>query len=188
MKLNLIFVGILYLTASFVRADEFLPSQAKIEKINCIMQKDLIIFDMISIPYTPYEENLKNIKLTECQRIQIGQQIFFTALFESLQEQEFGSSKALIFEIALFNEKEKKLNTVRSEIIDRLKLQSDLPDYNFENSLKVNWGHSKKDHKLMLRFEIAAKTLNRKKGAKVEAPHSYLIKLNKKDSWFEDVF
>lgn len=160
---------------------EFKVSKITIKKINCKIEQKQTVFEGLTKPYKPYNLNTKKTQLIACQHVQLGQDEFYTSQFVNFDEENLKPSKVLIFEVAALNQKTKSLNTVRSEVIDRVILDGDLPDYNFENIFKVEWGRSKNDQQPMMRFEISGRD-------KTEKPFAYLLKLNKKNDWFENVF
>ena len=162
-------------------ASEFKLTPQNIKKIKCHVKKKQTVFEGLSVPYEPYNRNTNKTRLLDCQHVKLDTDEFYTSKFISFDEQSVKPSKVLTFEIAILDKKNKKLKTVRTEIIDRVLLDGDLPDEKFENILSVEWGRSTKDQQPMLKLHISGED-------KTEKPFSYLIKLNKKNDWFEDVF
>ena len=166
--------------ANLCQADEFQSEKIVSEKINCTLDKGSVQIHGTGLNYKIYEK-AQILKLTECRRLTIAKQTIYTFQFESLEVQSSSSSKLWILEVAVPEAKGRVLNTQRSEIIDRIKLGGDQPEAEFENSLKTEWGTSKKDHHPMLKIEISSRD-------KREATNSYLLKQNPKKNWFENVF
>ena len=179
--LKKVLLAIVFLGAQLSYADEFKSAQVVTETAKCKLEKDALIIEGVTAPYKLYDKNSKRRQVLECKRIQIEKQLFYTFQFTSLEEQGVGASKLWIFEIASQDPATKSLRTVRSEIVDRIRLNSDLPGSGFENSFKSEWGVSTKDSNVMLKIDISSKD-------KTESPYSYLIKLNSKKNWFENVF
>lgn len=172
---NIIIFLLFALTAG---AYEFQPAKVRSEKINCKNKNKMIYFANLKQPYLIYDKNSSSIKLINCEKIQIEDLNFYTVLFSSEIHEGENTQKILTFEVALMNKKLNSVQTVRSEIVDQIELSGDLPNTDFDSAIKTEWGRSKNDNTVMLKFEINTKN---------EKPFSYLLKLNSKLSWFEDL-
>lgn len=160
------------------QANEFQAIKYRPEKIECANKKEIITFSGLKQPYVIYDKNSSSIKLISCEKIQIKGLIFYTALFSSEITEGVSVQKILTFEVALLNKKLNSLQTVRSEIIDQIELSGDLTNTNFDSSIKSEWGQSKKDGRVLLKIEMSTEN---------EKPFSYLLKLNSKLTWFENL-
>jgi hypothetical protein len=148
----------LFLVSVFVHADEFQALPALSQKINC------------------QDVKRKGIQWKNCQTVKVNGEEYYTLEFQGTSnEGTKKKTKILKFEIA-----DKNLKTLRSETIDQIEQGIDLPEENFKNTLKAEWGKSKKDARTMLKMELSNKENSEKS--------SYLIKLNEKKTWFENVF
>ena len=162
-----------------VHADEY-KAVANAEKVvSCGFSKDLVKFDGLVPQYSIYDANSKNAKVNKCTTAQIGDLTFYTVEFESEIMQGTESLKVLTLDIALFDAKLNTIKPVRSEIIDQYSNDGDVVSRQFTTKGSITWGKSSKDSQAMLKFDISAPK---------EKPFSYLLKLNKKKSWFENVF
>lgn len=169
-------VAILFI-ASAAFANNFVQSKNAPQKIKCSSKKDIISFEGNKSTYKLYEQSLEDVSLISCEKINIEGLPFYTVTYKSILSTKAGKKKILVYEVALA--KEKLIKTVRSEVVDELEISALLPDSDFTRSLNSKWGQNSKDKSVMLMI-----TMNDKK----EKPFSYLLKLNSKKHWFENVF
>lgn len=161
-----------------LRAEEFQPLKTVPKTIKCSVKNQSVFFEGTSQHYPLYDKNTTAIKLIKCEKITIQEQNFFSLLFSSEITESSALEKILTFEVALLDKKTQQLKTARSEIVDQIELSGDLSNVDFESSVKASWGLSKKDHSILLKLEMSPKN---------EKPFSYLLKLNQKSSWFENI-
>lgn len=175
-----VYAAALVVLLSFAaNADDFKPV-ANVEKpISCGFAKDLVKFDGVSAQYSLYDINSKTIKVNKCTQAQVGDLTFYTVEFESDVMQGTETLKVLTLEVALFDAKLNSIKPVRSEIIDQYSDTGDIVIRKFTTKGAITWGKSGKDGQVMLKFELTPPK---------EKPFSYLLKLNKKKSWFENIF
>lgn len=171
--------NIFLLLALTVHAEDFQPAAALPQKIQCSVNKQSVKFADLKESYILYEKNLSAPKILSCDRLELNGLHFYTVLFSSEVHEGPHVKKILTFEVALKNKTTNKFHTVRSEIVDQVELWGDLTTTEFDSTLRALWGYSKKDGRILLNFEINTKN---------EKPFSYLLKLNAKNSWFENVF
>ena len=159
-------------------ADDFRASESKPQKIECSNKNEMVQFSGGRAAYTIYDKNSTAVKLLSCEKIKIKNSEFYTAIFTSEIIEGAISKKVLTYEVALVT-KTGALQTVRSELVDQLELSGDLPNTNFDSSIKVAWGQSRKDERILLKVEIKSKN---------ETSLIYILKLNSKNLWFENQF
>lgn len=161
-----------------VAADEFKVLESKPVKIECSNKNQIIQFAGTKSSYTIYDKNSSAIKLLNCEKIQLKDLVFYTVLFSQEIHEGPTNQKVLTYEVALVT-KTGAFQTVRSELVDQIELAGDLIDTNFDSTIHVTWGQSKKDNRVLLKVEIRTKR---------EKPLTYILKLNPKMSWFENLF
>lgn len=167
------------LFALTAQAGEFEVSKTHPEKIECSNKKEIIQFADIKQSYSIYDSNAGSVKLISCEKMQIKGFVFYTILFSSEIPDGSNVQKILTYEVALLNQKLNTLKTLRSEIVDQIELTGDLTSTKFENSIKTEWGQSTKDKSVLLKVNITTEK---------KTTLSYLLKLNSKLFWFENVF
>ena len=160
-------------------ADDFQATQNPPAKIDCTNKNLAIQFAGIKKSYILYDKNSSSVKLLSCEKIKVRDLEFYTVLFSSEIHDGANIQKVLTFEVALLNKKSGNLLPVRSEIVDQVEITGDLTNTNFESSLKAEWGQNKKDDRVLMKIEIKTKN---------EKPLSYILKLNPKMTWFENLF
>lgn len=173
------YVLIIILLSVTAIADDFQPIKSRPEKITCTFNKDSISFSGLKQTYAIYDKNSASIRLINCEKIQIKDQIFYTALFTSEVFEGSDLQKVLTYEVALLNKKTAMPETVRSETVDQIDMSGDTSDTNFHSTLKTEWGQSKKDNVAMLKIEMIPDK---------EKPFAYFLKYNGKSAWFENQF
>lgn len=171
-------LALIFILSLQVLADDFKPLALKPQKIQCSNKNQVIQFAGTKSAYSIYDKNSSTLKLLTCEKIKIKNLEFYTALFTNEIFEGTTSQKVLTFEVALLT-KSGAIQTVRSELVDQLELGGDLPNTNFDSSIHVAWGQSKKDDRVLLKVEIRNKN---------EKPLSYVLKLNPKMQWFENQF
>ncbi len=159
-------------------ANDFKTLHLKPQKIECSNKNQVIQFAGATSAYTIYDKNSSAVKLLACEKIKIKNLEFYTALFTNEVHEGTTRQKVLTFEVALLS-KTGVIQTIRSELVDQLELSGDLPSLNFDSSIHVEWGQSKKDDRVLLKVEIRTKN---------EKPLTYLLKLNPKNQWLENQF
>ena len=169
---------LIFILSLQVHADDFRALELKPEKIECSIKNQVIQFKGAKVGYPIYDNNSRTVKLQSCEKIKIKNFEFYTAQFTNEIHEGTTSQKVLTYEVALLT-KSGTLQTVRSEIVDQIELSGDLLNTNFDSSIHVTWGQSKKDERILLKVEIRTKN---------EKPLNYLLKLNSKLSWFENLF
>lgn len=174
IKYTLIFL----LFALTAQANEFQAIKYRAGKIDCTNKNETITFSGLKQPYVIYDKNSSSVKLISCEKIQIKSLTFYIVHFSSEIHEGPSVQKILTYEVALLNKKLNSVQTVRSEIVDQIELSGDLTNTNFDSSIKSEWGQSKKDNRVLLKIEINTQN---------EKPFTYLLKLNSKLSWFENL-
>jgi hypothetical protein len=153
---------------------------AGIEKsVTCGFAKNLVKFDGLAPQYALYDANTKVTKLNRCTTAQLSDLTFYTVEFESEIMQGRELFKVLSLEVALFDPKLNSIKPVRSEIIDQISQSGDAVNTKFTTKGTLAWGKSSKDGQIMLKLDMTEAN---------EKPFSYLLKLNKKKNWFENIF
>lgn len=175
IKSSLVLVLLLSLQ---VVADEFKGLDSKPVKIECSNKNQVVQFAGTKSLYTLYDKNSSAIKLLNCEKIQIKDLVFYTVLFSQEIREGATNQKVLSYEVALVA-KTGTILTVRSELVDQIELTGDLINTNFDSAIHVAWGQSKKDNRVLLKVEIKTKN---------EKPLAYVLKLNPKMLWFENLF
>lgn len=160
------------------QAEEFKPLELKPQKIECSNKNQVIQFAGAKSEYSIYDKNSSGIKIQSCEKIKIKNLEFYTVLFNNEIHEGPMIQKVLTYEVALLS-KSGAIQTVRSEVVDQLELSGDLPNTDFDSTIHVAWGQSKKDGRVLLKVEVRSKN---------EKPLNYLLKLNSKMSWFENLF
>lgn len=159
-------------------------SQTQIQKfetqvVSCSNKNNIITFSDIKNNYTLYDKNSASVKIQKCEKIKIDNLIFYSLYFSSEIQEGLEFQKALSFEIAYYDQENKKLITVRSETIDQLENKGDPVNAQFENSIKPTWSYSQSKKTILLKVEIMNKT---------EKIEPYFLLFNKKKLWFENIF
>lgn len=167
------------ISVSFASADEFKGAPNAEKQVSCGVTKDLVKFDGLTLQHSLYDASSKNIKVNKCTVAQVNDLTFYTVEFESEVTQGTEVLKVLSLEVALYDSKLNTIKPVRSEIIDQFSEAGDLVNRKFTTKGAISWGSSTKDGQAMLKVDISAPK---------EKPFSYLLKLNKKKSWFENIF
>ena len=168
---------ILVLLSTTAKAQEFVKSTAKPETVSCSLHKNAVVLAKSKLSYELYEKNLKSIKILKCEQIKIGEQTFYTVLHSGEIQEAMGTQKILVYDVTLLDKK--TLKTVRSEVVDQMELSGDPASTDFSYAAKTQWGQAKADKSVMLQIEISAKN---------DKADPYLLKLNNKSMWFENVF
>ena len=171
--------ALIILLSFTVHANEFSPVANTEKALSCGFAKGILKFDGLVPQYSLYDLNSKTIKINKCTVAIVGDLTFYTVEFESEVIQGTEPLKVLTLEIALADPKLNTIRPVRSEIIDQYSEHGDIVHRKFTTKGAISWGKSSKDGQAMLKFEITAPK---------EKPFSYLLKLNKKKSWFENIF
>lgn len=159
--------------------EEFQSLKKQPHKIACSQSKGIISFADIKKPYAMYDKNSRSIKIVNCEKIQIKDFSFYTAVFSSELMEGTEPQKVLTYEIALLDKKSNSLITVRSETIDQLDTSGDAVEAKFEIIFKNEWGTGKKDGSILLKIDAHEKN---------EKSEPYTLKFNAKAQWFEDHF
>ena len=171
-------LALLFMLSLQVHAGDFKTLDLKPQKIECSIKNQVIQFADAKAAYSIYDKNSSAVKLLACEKIKIKNLEFYTALFSNEIHEGTTRQKVLTFEVALLT-KTGTIQTVRSELVDQLELSGDLPNLNFDSSIQVTWGQSKKDDRVLLKVEIRTKN---------EKPLAYVLKLNPKTQWLENQF
>jgi hypothetical protein len=173
-----VFVILLFISGG-AYAGEFSQSKVQPVKTPCVVKNNTISFSEIKKEYKIYESKAQSVKAIECHKIEIQGLTFFSSQFSNVIEASSGPKKILTYEVALYDQKSKSLHTVRSEVLDQYDLAVDAPAADLSNTMKALWGQSQKDKRVMLKLTQLEKN---------SKPFSFLLKLNSKKTWFENVF
>lgn len=161
-------------------ANEFSEKSAQRTKVSCQISGDQVIFEK-NKSYKIYDKNIQQVRLLGCEKININKLEFYTVLMSGNGLNRYGDIKSLVYDIALLEKGSGKIKTVRSEVIDQVDVSADLPDLNFSTELETKWGLGDKDQSVMIEMKVSNESVD-------SESFTYLIKLNSKMTWFENVF